>query len=266
MIWLQQLIYGLVSGLAACFPVSMEAHQDILRVIFGVEQKLPLLQLLLDGACILALLVGCRRDWKRLHQYRSKDGFGAKRKMTLRLLQTAVVPLLLVLVPTRWFGRQLSGLHILSLCLLLNGIILFIPQQLRSGNRDARTLSPLAAVALGLAGGLGGFSGISCLALMLCVALALGISRSNALSYTYFLYIPAMVVYLGYDVLELAGGMEAVSGTVMLRYALAAGACYLGCTLAMKAMRALCSRNKYTGCAFYSWGAAMLAMILFLMT
>lgn len=268
MIWLKQLIYGLASGLAACFPISMEAHQDILATIFGFRQRQPLLQLLIDAACLLALVVGCAGDWRRLHEARggNREAVAAQNRMTLTMLRTALVPMLVTLVLTRWWGRQLSGLLVLCLFLVINGVVLVIPQQLRIGNRDARTLNPLAAFGLGLAGGLAGFSGLSCVAAMLCVALALGVSRTNALSYTYLLYIPGMLVWLLLDGLELAGGMETVSVMVGLRYALTVLCAYAGSSIAIMTMRSLSVKAGFTSFAFYSWGAAMLAMILYLMT
>ena len=42
----ESCLYGLFSGLAEFLPVSAEAHQVLLRQLFGVEGKLPLLNLL----------------------------------------------------------------------------------------------------------------------------------------------------------------------------------------------------------------------------
>ena len=266
--WLEQLIYGLASGLAACFPVSMEAHQDILATIFGMGQPRPLLHLLIDLACLLALVMSVSQEWSRLHRAGrgDRDGRSAQNRMTLTMLKTAMLPMLVMLVLTRWYGRGLTGFMMLSAFLVLNGVLLFIPQQLPTGNRDARTLSPLGAVLMGLAGGLAGFSGISSLAAVLCVALALGVSRTNALSYSYLLYIPGMLVCVLFDCLELSGGMEALSSSVILGYVLTAAAAYAGSTAAIMAMRSLAVKAGFTNFAFYSWGAAMLALILYLMT
>ena len=268
MLWLEQLFYGLASGLAACFPISLEAHQDILGTILGFEHPQPLLHLMIDLGCLLALVVACSREWSLLHRSGGGDRAvqAAKNRMTLTMLKTALPPMLVMLVLTRWFGRQLSGLLVMSAFLIANGMLLFIPQQLPVGNRDARTLSPLASVLMGLAGGLAGFSGISCLAAMLCAALALGVSRSNALNYTYLLYIPGMLMCALFDGAALAAGMEAVSAIVILRYLLAALGAYAGSSMAIMAMRSLAVKAGFTGFAFYSWGAAMLALILYLMT
>lgn len=268
MLWLEQLFYGLASGLAACFPVSLEAHQTILGTIFGFRQPQPLLHLMIDLGCLLALVVACSREWSRLHKSGGGDraAMAARNRMTLTMLKTALIPMLVMLVLTWWLGRQLSGLLAMSAFLVANGVLLVIPQQLPVGNRDARTLSPLSSVLMGLAGGLAGFSGISCLAAMLCAALALGVSRSNALNYTYLLYIPGMLVCVLFDCTALAAGMEAVSAFVILRYVLIAACAYAGSSIAIMAMRSLAVKAGFTSFAFYSWGAAMLALILYLMT
>ena len=57
----ESCLYGLFSGLAEFLPVSAEAHQVLLRQLFGVEGKLPLLNLLVHIGALLAVFFRRKR-------------------------------------------------------------------------------------------------------------------------------------------------------------------------------------------------------------
>ena len=79
------------------------------------------------------------------------------------MLQTMLIPVVLVFIFYRRISGLVSSMLVVALLLFVNGLILYIPQFLPGSNRDSRTLSRLDGFSMGLSGTLSvipGFSGV----------------------------------------------------------------------------------------------------------
>ena len=273
--WLWTVLYGFVAGLAEFLPLSSPAHQSISAALFGLASAAPLRQFLIRAACLAGLFSSCgtelnklRRDghMARLPARRRKRPVDSRSIATNRLLNAAVFPLIIGLIFYRRANMWVSSLAGVTVFLLVNGILLFLPQYIRSGNKDGRNLSLLDGLLMGLAGAFSVFPGISRMSTIHFAASARGADKSYALQFALYLSVPALIVMLVFDAVAIFGGIEALSFLVLIKYALAMVAAYFGSTFAISLMRSLAVRTGYGGFAYYCWGMALISMIIYLTT
>lgn len=273
--WLWTILYGFVAGLAEFLPLSSPAHQSISAAVFGLSSAAPLRQFLIRAACLAALLSSCgtqfnklRRDAQLARQpaRRRKRPVDSRSIATNRLLNTAIFPLVIGLIFYRRATMWVDSLALVTIFLIVNGILLFLPQYIPSGNKDGRTLSRLDGLLIGLSGAFSVFPGISRMSTIHFAASARGADKNYALQFALYLSVPALIVMLIFDAAAIFGGIEALSFVLILQYILAMAAAYFGSHFAISVMRSLVVRVGYGGFAYYCWGMALISMILYLTT
>lgn len=271
----QHLIYGIVAGLTDVLPVSEGAHSILLLKVLGAESISGLPVLLIHIGILAALYVSSQTQLVKMSRARRLAMIPKKRRkrpldlrslMDSRFLFTMMLPVILVLL---FYGRlqqvRFSLLAVAGL-LFFNGIILYIPQFLPSSNKDARSLSRVEGLLMGLGGSLSALPGLSGVGASVSVGSICGVDRSYALNMTLMMnmaYITGLIVY---DVLGLfTAGLGVLSFQLVILYLLTAAAAFLSSTLAIRLMRSVISGMGYSLFAYYCWGIALFAFILNLM-
>ena len=102
--------------------------------------------------------------------------------LDISLLRTMLVPIILGLILSRFASALQGKLVLLAAFLFLNGTILYVPQFLPTGNKDARTLSRVDGLLMGLGGGVAVLPGISAVGMMTSVGSICGVERSYGLT------------------------------------------------------------------------------------
>lgn len=272
MSWLKWLVFGFISGLAEFLPISAPAHQTILSSLFGFDNIGSLTKLLVHMAALLALLISFRKHLAALHRDLRLATIPKRRRrrqpnevnmLDIQLVRTAFFPMLLGFFfypKTRmWAGK----LYLIALFLLMNGIILLIPELLAKGNKDSRTMTRLDGVFLGLCSGLSVIPGISRMAMGMSAASIRGADRRNALTWVFMLSIPALAFLIGFDIYEIATVGVSLGAEAIVSIIAALGA-YLGAFFGVRLMELLSKNAGISGFIYYSWGAALFTFILYL--
>lgn len=271
--WLESVLYGLVSGLTDILPVSAQAHRILLLKVFGRVGRSDLLQFLIYFGIFAALyfssqkhLVRMTRAQKlaRVPKRRRKRPLDTRSLMDLSLLKTIALPVLLSLFAYQYAKPLGDTLLFVVLFLFVNGIILYIPQYLPSGNRDCRTLSRVEGLLMGLGGGLGILPGISGMGSATAVASVCGVDRSYGLTMALMMNMVFSAGMMVISVINMLsnGLVETLSLMLLLRYLLTAAAAFGGTLLGIRIMRAMASSNGYGLFGFYCWGLALFTFIL----
>ncbi len=274
--WFESLIYGLVCGFTEFLPVSSEAHGILLSRLVGVMDAGFAMRLAVHIGALISLMVAYGAQISRLNRERRIAAIPKRRRkrqpdatsiLELRLLKTAAIPLLLGFSAYPWVGHQGLRLWILGLSLIANGIVLYIPQFLPGANKDARSMSRLDAFLIGFWGAVAVIPGISRVGAAVSAAHVRGVERQYGLQTVMLLCVPALIVFILIDIVCLfvtgfAGFSFFTVFTMITACAAAACSAYFGILL----MRFLSVRIGYAGFAFYSWGAALFAFIIYLMT
>lgn len=268
--WLEGLLYGIVSGLSAFLPISSDAHQLLLGKLFGAEAPDPVRELLIHAAILASIYLGCKAYLDQLRRERKTHyarGTRAKPRLLsdFRLVRTATIPMLIVMLLISFSLRADVNLLISSAFLLVNAVVLFIPERLMQGNKDARLMSSLDGVLIGASAGLSAIPGISCTGMITSVSVMRGAARQNALNWAFLLSVPALSVLIGLDVLSLfSGGATAAFWSNFAGYVLGAAGAYIGGYFSIVLMKFLTVRAGYSGFAYYSLGAALFSFLLYL--
>lgn len=269
---LQSVFYGLISGFSEFLPVSSQAHQAILLRLFGADVREPLRDLLVHISVLLALLTGCRAMISRIQREKSllSRGRRGRRNITastyeLRLVRSATLPMLLVLLIYISTRTMESSMTALALFLTINGIILIIPEHCRQANKDARSMTGFDGILIGIFGGLSALPGISRIGAITSYGLLRGADKQCVINWALLLSVPALVLMSIVDLIfAFVSGVGPISFVIICGYILSAAAAYLGAYLSIIFIRFLTVRSGYTGFAYYCWGAALFAMILYL--
>ena len=272
--WLESLLYGFISGLAEFLPISAQAHQTILAKLFGLTGNSAFINLWIHCGMLLGLYVATREHLWVLYREmrlaavpkrRRRREPDAKSIMQIKLIKTAfwLMAVCFIFYPvTRLWQNKI---HIVGLLLIVNGLIIIVPQFLFSGNKDARRMSAADGILLGLANGLFILPGISRIAISTTVSHARGVERTSALNWALCLSIPALAFLIGFDIYSIIFAGTGVNAFVdVIKCLLAAASAYLGSYLSITVMRFISVHSGYYAFGYYSWGAALFAFILFL--
>lgn len=274
--WLESLIFGIVTGFTEILPVSAQAHSRIIVKFLGRGNASSMMYLFMHVGVAAALYLSClphilkilrARNMSRIPKRKRKRPLDTKSLMDMKLWITMMLPVVLGLLLYRQMQTISSNMIIMATFLFLNGLILYIPQFLPSGNKDCRSLSRVEGLLIGLGGVLFAIPGLSGMGAALSVASVSGVDRKYGLSMILLMHLGIVAGELVYDFLDLiAYGVGNFSAMILLDYILAAAASFLGAFLAVKLLRTLAEGKGYSCFAYYSWGAALFTFVLTLMT
>lgn len=270
--WFESFIYGVISGISEFLPISSEAHRAIyLRLIGDADHAL--LRLMTHMGALLALLISCWPMISKLNRERSIAAVNKKRRKRapdtksltdIRFTRIASLALVIVFILYSAVYDLHERLWILAGFLIVNGILLYIPQFLPAGNKDSRSLSSLDSILIGLSGGLGVVPGLSLVGLSTSTGLLRGADKRYALDAALLLSIPALIVLL---IIDFFGIFSAAGVTFLsvLSCFTAGITSFFSAFFGIYIMRFLAVRVGFSGFAYYSWGLSLFSFILYLM-
>lgn len=271
--WFASILYGLVSGITEILPVSSQAHGTLLMKVFGAGED-PLLRLLVHTAIWEALYLSLRNHVDLMLQERDLSRIPPKRRdrqpdpiplFDLRLTRSALIPMLLGFGVYPLLMSWQTDLSKAAIGLLLNGLILYLPSRMRSGNKDSRSMTGLDGLLLGISGALAVFPGVSRIGAVASAALSRGAEKEHALRWSLLLSQAALMGIIGFDAYGLLQtGVDPLTIPAVLSYALSTAAAFFGAAAGIRGMRFLAVHTGFSGFAYYSWGAALFAFLMYL--
>ena len=271
---IQSILYGLVCGFAEFLPVSSQAHRSILNCLFGVDQEEPLMVMFLHIGALLALTISSmsllqrfqrEMEIKRLARRRSRRQPDELALLDMSIVKTACTVLLIGFV----FYFEAAALHgnlpMVAIFLVVNGLILHVPLYLPKGNKDARTMSRLDAVLLGLGSALAMLPGVSRVGVSTSVGISRGATPQNAYKWALLISIPALVVHIVLDLVGVvSAGLGQLDFSFILQCIMCGCAAYIGAIGAISLMKMIVYRSGIENFSYYCWGAALFTFILYM--
>lgn len=268
--WFESILFGLICGLTEFLPVSAQAHETLMLKMFGATET-PLLRLVIHAAVLLALYQSCaeyiaaimrERRLLRIPPRRRKRQPDLGRVLDWRLLRTAAIVLSLGFLVYSNLSVRRGDLLFIAPALVINGILLYVPMHMATGNKDSRSMSQLDAVLLGLAGALAMVPGISRVGVVTSAGIARGADREQSLRWSLLLSIPALIILIAFDVYAIM--TDGLGAVVLLQTVLAAVAAFGGAYTGIRVMRFMAVRAGFSSFAYYCWGAALFSFIMYL--
>ena len=271
--WLESIIYGFIYGITEILPLSAPAHEVLVSKVFGISSN-PMLQLFVHAAILGAIYWSMKEHIDKLMQEQKLYRIPPKRRpkqpdailvREYKLLRSAVIFMILGFCAGYFFRNVKFQLSLIAGLLFLNGIILYIPGRLPSGNKDSRLMTPVDSVLLGFAAALAMFPGLSRMGTTLTTAQLKGVDKDHALRWAFLLNMIALVFVIGMDFyFIILNGFGQFSISNFIVSTLAAACAFGTATAGLSIMRFLAFRAGFSSFAYYSWGAALFAFLMYL--
>ena len=272
----ENIIYGLVSGLTEFLPVSGSGHRTLLHHLFGVNTRVSLQDLLVHIGILLAAFVVCRDSIAQLRWEQSTATTVRRNKSRrmdtqshyeLRLLKSTLVPMVLGTVLFNLVSKSEHNLSSLMWLFIINGIALLIAEHMRQGNRDAKSLTGFDGILIGVATAASVLPGLSGTGITLSYTTARGTDIHKATNWVILLVIPAMMLAICADIFSVFGnGFGAVSFLMILGSILAGISAFCGGVIGISILRLLVANTSVFQFSYYSFGLALLSFVLYLFT
>ena len=268
------IIYGIISGLTEIFPVSAQANQMVMRQLFGVAQKEPIRDLLVHIAVLVAIFVACRGMFAKIRReqvmaYRMRRNpsqvHALKGVYDMRLVRSAAPIMIIGMFINLFFNHFYEKRVWFSLVLLLNGALTLIPTYMHQGNKDARSMSGLDGMLIGLAAAFSAIPGISRNGAIMFMTLVREADKQNGVNWALMLSVPAMVMLILLDFIAMfTVGIGTITLATMGGYLLSTVFAFLGAYMAVSTVKMLITHSDYSGFAYYDFGLALFSFVLYL--
>ena len=269
--WLQSILYGLVLGFGEFIPVANGAQTQILQQIFGSMVNDPLRELLVHLFSLAAFILvwrnpleTLRRDSRMIQRGTQMHRQVYRGSADSGFVRAAAIPMLIFMIVLMSLYR--GDANWTMIILLINGMILYLPERMLQGNKTAKAMSPLDGLLFGLASALSIIPGISRVGMGMSIGIMRGADRKHTLNWAYLLSVPALLLFIGRDLTGLIFASNAVTlSTGFLGYLLLSLSSFAGAYLSVFLMRNLIIHRGLHGFAYYSWGAALFSFVLYLL-
>ncbi len=274
--WIQSVMMGFVSGLCEPLPLSAEAHRGLLLRLFGAESAEPLFLLLCHVAVLTVMLAAGKLELRRLRRTAKLLKTPKRRRTgrvelnsagTNRMIRSAALFAVaggVLTVNLNFISRRLWMVTIpLALC----GLLLWLPTQFRTANKDGRHLTAAEGAVMGLGVLASAVPGISPVAAVTAIGSILGSDRRFALRFAWILLCLRLLGTISADLMALSAIGFAFELKALLHASISAAAAAVGAYLAIQAVRSLVrpGGRGLSGFCYYSWGQALLSALLFLL-
>lgn len=219
--YLRSVIIGIVEGLTEFLPVSSTAHIRIAQDMLGIpleDEYWKMYAVVIQLGAILSVLVYFRnRIVEFLRTFpKGKDGNGTIWTHPLSLVMLSFVitagPCFLI---DKKIGENLESLLVMGWALVIGGIVMWVIDvaMKRPRTLDMQEMNFTQAIVIGAAQILSAaFPGTSRSMSTIAAGQVMGLSRSAALEFSFFLSIPVMCAATGYRLLKTM--KDAAGGTL----------------------------------------------------
>lgn len=264
----QSLLYGIISGISQFLPVPSFTNQAVLLKLFGLSHRDHLCDAVVHIGILISLMVSAKNlveqvkyDPSRRSIHRGRNSYNVAESRFSK--NASYITVIMVIVFLLWIQLEMNYL-LISVLLLVNGFIMYLPSRMYQGNKDARTMTVLDSILIGAGNALlaiPGFSGVGC---GVSIAMMRGADRQSAVNWMLILGIPTLIVLIGADIVLLFANLGAIVFGNVFGYLLAGATAYIGGYLGIIILKLLAKRAGFYGFTFYSWGLALFMLILFL--
>lgn len=194
------LLLGLLQGVAEFLPISSSGHLELTKNILGLAEVPIVFDVFLHLATLLVVVLVFRKRiagiLAALWRFVTKKGSSAAAdKENLGY----VIPVLIATAVTAVIGFAIEkyvdqgSTRAVASRMLLTAAILAATAFAKPGTRTASVIGPKRSLLIGIAQGIGVFSGISRSGITISAGIASGLERGTAGEFSFLLSIPAIL-------------------------------------------------------------------------
>lgn len=271
------VIQGIIQGLTEFLPVSSSGHLSLYQHFTGNSgEAAGIYSILLHLGTLLAVCIAFYRDiWDMIKEFFAmvkeiftgkfdKNNITGARRMIF-LLIISLVPLVFFYFISDFYNSLSTDNDIIveGLCFLLTAALLIISGRcVKTGGTTAENMSWKQALGMGIMQGIAPLPGLSRSGSTISTGLILGVSRDQAVAFSFIMGVPAV---LAANILEVPA---AVSGEVEINWGAALAGMAVSLIVgiaAIKTVKLLVKNDKFTKFAWYlvPLGVLMVAVGIF---
>lgn len=249
-LWLKAAILGLVEGATEFIPVSSTGHLILVRDWLNwTDARSDTFIIFIQLPAILAVVWLYRaKVWEVVRTLRTRM---ESRRLALNLI-IGTLPAAVIGLPTEgWIEEHLFNPVAVAIALVVGGVaILLVESRTRVAEVESVDDIPVRkALGVGFAQVLAVlFPGVSRSGATIMGGLVLGLSRTAATEFSFFLAIPAM---FGATLLKLIGARDVLSTADIPIFAVGGVISFISALVVIRALIAFVSSNTFRGFAWY---------------
>ncbi|HKH82190.1 MAG TPA: undecaprenyl-diphosphate phosphatase [Gemmatimonadales bacterium] len=200
---LKAAILGLVEGATEFVPVSSTGHLIVVSNWLGlVDERAKTFNIFIQLGAILAIVWLYRTRLARSVTEARRDSAG--RRLIINLMVAFLPAAIVGFLAHDWIKSRLFNPAVVAVALIVGGILILLIERWgpRSVVDDVNQVPTRSAFGVGLAQVLSLIPGTSRSGATIMGGYALGLSRTAATEFSFFLAIPVMFAATGYDLLK----------------------------------------------------------------
>ncbi|MCK9273651.1 MAG: undecaprenyl-diphosphate phosphatase [Syntrophales bacterium] len=254
------IILAIVQGLTEFLPVSSSGHLVIVQsLLSGFEQPGVLFDVMLHFGTLTAVLFFLRKEVIAIvkafipGKSDKKTQNSAERKIAYAVLIATVVTGSIGIAFEKQVHALFHSLHTVPFMLVITGILLFISDRIKSGERGDQEVTFLDGFLLGLVQGISLIPGISRSGSTIAAGIFRGLKGETAARFSFLISIPAI---LGAMILEMRYAML-VPAKIMLIYFISMIIAGITGFMTLKMLLYVISKRRLSLFAYYCWALAL---------
>lgn len=261
---------GIVQGLTEFLPVSSSGHLVLFKSILGYAPEGGILtEVLMHLGTFIALCIVFRGDIADM----VKGAFGfigsvvKREKIRVNPSQRMILLILITLIPLFIllpFKDNIEGLYekpvVVGFALILTGVLLFLADRAKKGNKNVLTATPLDALIVGLFQAFAITPGLSRSGSTISAGLFRGFSRTFAVRFSFLMSLPAV---LGSVILVVRDSFGSdIGASVIVPALLGMVSALVSGLFAIKLIAWLVKKDKFGGFAYYCAAAGVVVIAM----
>lgn len=189
------IILSIVQGLTEFLPVSSSGHLLLLSKLFGINNDVLLLSVILHVATLFSVVFVLKKEVKEI----IKNPFGSLSK---KLILATIPTIIIVILCKGIFDNAFDGKY-LPFCFMLTAVLIVLSEFISKKNMgNNKPLTNKDVLFMGIAQGVAVLPGISRSGATICTGLICGKNREDVAHFSFLMSIPIIIASLVLEVYE----------------------------------------------------------------
>lgn len=262
---IKALLLGIIEGITEFLPISSTGHLIVAEKLINFKDVGELFTVVIQFGAIAAVIWLYRKDlWSKF------VGFFKRDKAALNFWLIMVIGTIPAGIIGLLFDKTVESISqpfYVALALIVGGVVLWYVDRKPIGRErreaDLSVLTKKQALLVGLGQAVAIIPGVSRSAASIISGLSVGLSRTTATTFSFYLAIPVMILASGYKLLKHAGEISSISGGWAALF-VGVVVSFITALAAIKWLLRYISRNNFRGFAVYRIIAGFVIMFLIL--
>lgn len=191
------LLLGLIQGIAEFLPISSSGHLTLVGKIFGIQNDILLISVLLHFATLFAVLFTFRKYiWELIKHPFSKEAIN---------LYLATIPTILIVIFFKtYMNNFFENSKILPMGFLFTAMLLLLTYIILGKNKEREKTNEIkrnSALLMGITQGFAIIPGVSRAGSTICTGLLSGEQRKATTRFSFVMSIPVIIASLIYELI-----------------------------------------------------------------